>query len=535
MDNLPKDKNQQGEAPAPSGDIFSNVPEAGYEQATQLTPEGNQQEAAYQSAEVPLSAPQGYPTEYIQQETPAEGSPANGQNPPAPPPFIEDKARKFIGIGVAVLLILVIAFGLFAFFKSRSKKPEPPAKITLTYWGLWEDEIIFKQIIDDYQRLHSNITISYSKQDQKQYRERLQATIDRGEGPDLFRFHNTWLPMIIRQLAPVPKTVYTDDDFTKKFYPVVTSDLKASGNYFGIPLSIDGLLLFYNEDILKSANIAVPTTWVDVQNAVSKLTVKENERIVTSAIALGTAENVEHFSDILGLMMLQNGTQPVTSLFSCADSGTNCAVEALTFYHKFAESPNNSWDNTLENSILAFAGGKVAMIFAPSWQVFTIKQLAPNLNFKTAPVPQLPCDRQPCPSVNLASYWVEGVSVKSKNQEAAFDFLKYLSSPETLQKNYTEQSKVRAFGEAYSLVELGKLLTENPYLSAIISQAPTMKSFYGVSRTFDGETGLDTSLLTYLKDAVNSLSQGTSPESALKTADNGFKQVFTRFGLSTAQ
>ena len=149
-------------------------------------------------------------------------------------------------------------------------------------------------------------------------------------------------------------------------------------------MEIDGLVLFYNEDILKGANVDVPTTWIDVQNAVSKITVKEKDNIVTSAIALGTAENIEHFSDILGLMMLQNGTVLTKSLFSCVDtSSTTCAVEALTFYRKFAEEPNNTWDNTLENSIFAFAGGKVAMIIAPTWQALAIKEISPDLNFKT--------------------------------------------------------------------------------------------------------------------------------------------------------
>jgi hypothetical protein len=72
-------------------------------------------------------------------------------------------------------------------------------------------------------------------------------------------------------------------------------------------------------------------------------------------------------------------------------------------------------------------------------------------------------------------------------------------------------------------------------LAPLIAEAPTMKSFYVASRTFDGDTGLDTSMITYLKDAVNSLSSGTSPETALKTVDAGFQQVFARFGLSASQ
>jgi len=240
----------------------------------------------------------------------------------------------------------------------------------------------------------------------------------------------------------------------------------------------------------------------------------------------------------LGLMMLQNGTNLNKSLNSCADtSSTKCTEEALTFYHKFSTLPNNTWDNSLDNSILAFAGGKVAMIFAPSWQAHIINEINPNLKFKTAKVPQLPCNQNPCPEINWASYWVEGVSVKSKNQSQAWLFLKYLTSKSVEEKLYAEQTKIRKlFGEPFSRVDLGASLKDNPYLAPLISMAPNMKSFYLSGRTNDGKTGLNTSLIGYLKDAVNSINdKGVSEETALKTADSGFAEVFKRFNIAPAQ
>ena len=69
-----------------------------------------------------------------------------------------------------------------------------------------------------------------------------------------------------------------------------------------------------------------------------------------------------------------------------------------------------------------------------------------------------------------------------------------------------------------------------------MSMAPNMKSFYLSSRTDDGKTGLNSSLIDYLKNAVNSLKdQGVSEETALKTADSGFAEVFKRFNISPAQ
>ena len=517
MDNSSK-QNQEGS----SGQIFSGDPKSAY------------QEAVFSPSED--SPP---PASFPEQESGQPPPPDEAFTPP--PPFVVDPRRKFLIIALTIVLILTGSFFLLRFLSSRKPNQannEAKTKVSLNYWGLWEEEAVLRPIIDKYQKENPNIEIKYSRQDPTDFRERLQAGIDRGEGPDIFRFHASWMPMMVKYNSPVPKDVMSDEEFKKTFYPVVSKDLQVSGNFYGLPMEIDGLLLYYNSDILGGAGVSVPKTWVDVQNTIPKLTVKEGNRIVTSAIALGTAENIEHFSDILGVMMLQNGTILNKSLFSCTDSKTtDCATEALTFYRKFAAPPNNTWDSSLENSIFAFAGGKVAMIFAPSWQAHVINQINPNLNFKTASLPQLPCNQNPCPEVNWATYWVEGVSIKSKHQKEAWQFLKYLVSKDTQQALYQEETKVRKlFGEPFSRVDLGSSLKDNPYLAPLISMAPMMQSFYLPTRTYDGNTGLNSSLIDYLKNAINSIKdQGVSEETALQTADSGFKEVFKRFNITSAQ
>ena len=508
-----------------SGEIFSGGgKQSAYQEAMQAP------EEELQSAEQPYQQSEQINPEAVQPPSDVSGS----EEGLPPPPFVEDKRKKLLFLAIFIILILLVVLLVGSLIRGKAKKPTEVKKVTLTYWGLWEEPEVVRPVIDEYTAKNQHLTINYVRQDPEQYRERLTAAIDRGEGPDIFRFHNTWLPMLTKQALAVPKEIYADSDYEKIFYPVVLKDLKIGNNYYGIPLEIDGLVLFYNADILEGSNVAVPKTWIDMQNALPKLTVKQDQQIVTAAAALGTAENIEHFSDILAVMMLQNGTNPAKSLFTCADTATtSCAVDTLSFYRKFAQEPNNTWDQTLENSINAFAGGRVAMILAPSWQAIVINTINPDLNFKTAAIPQLPCDRDPCRGVNWASYWVEGVSVKSANQAEAWNFLKFLSQPETMRKLYAEEVKIRKlFGEPYSRVEMGKELSDNPYIAPVIASAPTMQSFYLASRTNDGETGINTSLINYLKNAVNSLEEGGSSETALKTAQAGFEQVFVRFGLA---
>lgn len=436
-----------------------------------------------------------------------------------PPPRAGGSFMKKLLLAVVILgvVALVIVLGRSAFTKIAQ-----PEEISLTYWGLWENDETVRGMIADFEAKNPKIKVQYIKQSPKQYRERLQSAINRGEGPDAFRFHNTWVPMLHNQLAPVPQTVMTAQDFSNTFFQVASNDLVAGSTIYGIPMMIDGLGLYVNQDLLATAGVSAPATWTDVMNMVPKLTVKNGTAIVTSAIALGTTGNVEHFSDILALMFLQNGAN-LTTL-----TGTE-AEQTLVFYRKFADSsdPLFTWSEGMDSSIPAFANGRVAMILAPSWRAHEISLINPKLRFAIVPVPQLPGN-----SVAWASYWVEGVSKGSKYQAQAWEFIKYLTSSTGATLLYSDGAKTRLFGEPYARIDLANTITDDPFTGAYVKQALFARSFPLASRTFDN--GINDKLIKYLEDAVNAMVAGSSPVQVLQTASSGFRQVLSSYGLVTA-
>lgn len=467
----------------------------------------------------------------VGQEQGVQAEPANpfipqGINPQevvaaAPPPPKPGGLPKII---LMIFVVLLLLGGLFLLGKFMLGFISSQKQVTINVWGLWENDSILQSVIADFEAKNPKIKISYAKQLPRQYRERLQAAIARGEGPDVFRFHNTWVSMLKNDLAIVPKTVMTPEQFSSTFYSVASSDLVGGGTaIFGIPMMIDGLGLYYNEDLFAAAGVSPPVTWEDVLAIVPKLTAKSPDNtITTSAIALGTTNNVENFSDIVATMMMQNGAK-------LSDPTGKEAEESLIFYRKFASptDPVYTWNETLDNSIYAFATGKVAMILAPSWRAFDIAQINPALHFKITPIPQLAGN-----TVTWASYWVEGVSAKSKHSSEAWKFISYITGRDAVVKLYTEESKTRLFGEPYARVDLGSTIENDPYAGAYIKQAKTARSFPLASRTFDN--GINDKLIKYLEDALNALSKSASPTDVLQTMAAGFRQVFTTYGLTSA-
>lgn len=392
-------------------------------------------------------------------------------------------------------------------------------KVTLKYWGLWDSATAIDTVIADFKKTNPNIDVQYEKKSLQQYRESLQAQIENGKGPDVFEFHNTWVPMLKKELDLVPQSTLSDNDFKKNFYPTVIADLRNDQKKFvGVPLQIDGLGLYWNEDIFKAAGIfEPPKTWQELAQTAAKLTVRDQQgNIKTSGVALGTAGNVDHFSDILGLMILQNGGDPKAP-------NDKYSADALEYYTSFAKGENHVWDESLPSSTVAFVGNHLAMYFAPSWRASEIRNSQPLLNFKIAPVPQLEGSK-----VSWASYWAEGVSTKSPNKEAAWLFVKYLQEDQTLINLYDQSLKTPGMliGKPYPKVSLADKLLTDPYASAYIQDAPNMRSFPMASRTSDNSLN-DQTIKAY-EDAVNEVLHGTPAQTSLTTTAKNIANIYNR-------
>ncbi|MFH1827046.1 MAG: extracellular solute-binding protein [bacterium] len=472
-------------------------------------PQENQTNILYESTSKPIEHEvKNYDPLSTQDLVPPEGSLSEN--------FMDNKKKYFI-IGGGILTFIILFLLVFKFFFANSNKNQ---EINLTYWGLWEEKEVMQPLIDQYQAKNPNIKVGYVKMNPQDYRNKLLVRSQEGQGPDIYRYHSTWIPQIKEVLTPIPKNIYSVSEFEKTFYPFYKNDLKVGENYYGIPLMVDGLILLYNDKLFKGAGIQnAPTTWEDVINNISKLTVRDKEgNIVTSGIALGTASNIEHFSDILGLFLLQNGAD-LKSLDSEEAAG------ALESYRKFAEAPNNFWDETMPSAIQAFAQEKVAMIIAPSWEILGLLTINPELNLKVIPVPSLPGGDL----ISISSYWVEGVSRSSQTdkQKEAWKFLKYLSSKEVMAKLFELQVSARKIPVASSRVDLGSIQSQNQYLQPIIKQANYYKSLPVISYTFD--KGMNDENNQYLENAINSTINGESYKSALKTAKEGIDQVLNRY------
>ncbi len=451
----------------------------------------------------------------VESAPPPVTSPDSSANPLPTKDLTSKKSFNWLKPLLVIVVLLILGAGGYFWWQNQDSPLAPGQETQITYWGLWEPESVMAGLIEEFEKENPRIKINYTQQNVIDYRQRLQSALASGTGPDIFRIHNTWLPMFINDLAPVPPDLVQSLSLETNYYPVVRESWFSQGNFYGLPLMFDSLALFYNKTIFAENQLSPPQDWDQFRQIANQLTVRdENGRILQAGAAMGAASNVDHWSDILGLMMIQNGAQ------IAGPYGVD-AQQALDFFMVFSRQ-DQVWDETLPNSTRAFAGGKLALFFAPSWRIININELNPDLEFGVVPVPQLP-GRE---AVTWATFWVEGVSVRSEKQAAAWKFLEFLSTKESLERIFKAGSQVHYIGQLYPRIDMADQLKSDPLLAPFIEQGQDAKSWYLSSRTFDN--GINDSIIKYFEDAVNRSLRGADSELET-TVTQGVASILDRY------
>jgi ABC-type glycerol-3-phosphate transport system substrate-binding protein len=329
------------------------------------------------------------------------------------------KGKKiFIWFLVFAAAILVSGCGC----KQKSVKQYD---LQLEVWGLFDDSDVFDEIFETYTKINPNVSrVTYRKFTPETYEKDLIEALASGQGPDIFLISNTWLPKFLDKIYPAPETVLNEQRFRNNFVDVVINNFLYQGKVFAVPLTVDSLGLYYNKDLFNEVGItAPPQTWDEFVEDCKKLSkVSSDGVILQSAVAMGTAYNINRSTDVLGLLMLQNQTQMIDlnsgqAAFDRSANRNGMSVspgaESLKFYTQFARSGGGSpysWNPQMHYSIDAFAEGNLAMMFNYSWHRDTLTAKAPKLNFEVAAVPQLAGN----PAVNYANYWGFAVAGNKK-------------------------------------------------------------------------------------------------------------------------
>ncbi len=205
----------------------------------------------------------------------------------------------------------------------------------------------------------------------------------------------------------------TDEFDLSTYYDGPVDSCTYDGKLYGVPFGSNDLLLYYNEDMLKEAGCEVPATWDELKEVAAACT-KDN----VSGFAHSGLQNDEGTFNFL-LWQWSAGADTY-------DIDSEGGIKGLEFIQDMVDSgamTKESINWTQGDVMNQFISGNLAMMINGTWQVPTMREEAPDLNWNVA---SIPVDEDRVTGLGGENYAV----ISGGNEDGAIEFIKYATDEE---------------------------------------------------------------------------------------------------------
>lgn len=393
--------------------------------------------------------------------------------------------RTQVVLVAVVLFVFVFLIGIFVLFR-RQNANESPLGGQLTIWGVYDSADAFDKVFDEYKKKYPQVDLTYVEKNPTTYEAELINALASPNPPDVFMFHNSWLPKHADKIQPLPPSYFPIEQFTT-FYPTaVVQDFAPDGAIYAFPLYLDTLALYYNQDIFDQKGVPnPPKNWSEFQKLIPRIRQVNplTSRVEKAAAAIGGSNrSINRMADLLSLLMIQTGTKMVSDDFGAAEFSSPQGLQALDFYIDFANpaSPYYTWSDAFSYSLDAFAQGDAAMMFNYQYQANSLKEKNPFLNFRIVPMLQ---PEGATETVNYANYWGLAVGLETDAPRSAWNFVMSIATDPEVAPKYLEVT-----GHPPAPRALIEKNLNHPDFGVFARQALTARTWPQIDNAFIDET-----------------------------------------------
>lgn len=401
---------------------------------------------------------------------------------------------------------------------------------TVTFWqqkfedyqGVW-----FKKYVDAFNKSQDKVHVDYQVIPADTWAQKLQAAQAAGKQPDIAttNYGNIAAGVVNGQFAALDD--YMPAESFSDIKENVASFVTIDGKHYAYPMLVEpSTVLYYNTDLVKAAGLdpdSPPTSWAELVDWSTKLTSGD----VKGMTIASTAPDLGWSS--WGLQYNACGHLPINDDWSKADATDPCFDKLLEFYKTLYQGnliPQQPKVGYADGS--PYGAGEVAMMAGGSWVIGQLKNDFPDMLAKTmvAPFPSIDGD-QTKPTATLGG-WTLTLDSKSKNPQAAADFIQYLLAGDPA--IMSDFFKAAGYSKYTVRTSVDEALASDPDASA----DPFMKIIsdkvvaYGKQ-----EPGYPWDVALAFGTAIESAMKGTDTvEGSLATADAAINDVIAKQGLA---
>jgi len=297
---------------------------------------------------------------------------------------------------------------------------EVSGTVELSGWASSPEETrLLRQVITDFEAQYPNIKVQYNPIS-GDYPAAMLAKFSARRPPDVFYVDSNVIPDWIQQGVLEPLDGYIEDgDFdTGAFFPSLLDAFKGpDGQQYGLPKDWSPLGIFTNDQLLQDAGVEPPSTWDELRSAAEQL-----EGKVPGGKPLCLSPD---WARLLAFVY-QNGGSFLNDDKTEATINSPEAKEAVEFYVGLVQDGLAAPPDQLGAGWCGEALGKgvAAIVVEGNWLVPFMESTFPDVAYTISPLVRGEEDG------NLAFTVSYSIGADSKNKEAAWVLLSYLTGPE---------------------------------------------------------------------------------------------------------
>lgn len=291
----------------------------------------------------------------------------------------------------------------------------------ITLWYYWENEQhqeILNKMVEEYNSMQTASVVKAKYVPFADFKKQLSIGATAAELPDMVIIdgpdHASYATMGIFA------------DLTGKidlsgYYDGPVNSCSLDGKLYGVPFGSNCLGLYYNEDMLTAAGATVPATWDELRETAKKLT-KDN----VSGLAFCSLQNEEGTFNFSPWLWSTGATS--------YDINNEKGIKALDFVSSLVKDGSMSKEaiNWTQGDVMnQFISGNVAMMVNGPWQIPTMREQAPDLNWNVTLIPK---DAEYASVLGGENFGI----IDNENTDASLDFIKFVTSEEKT-KSYIDK------------------------------------------------------------------------------------------------
>ena len=322
-------------------------------------------------------------------------------------------------------------------------------------------------------------------------------------------------------VTPIDDFIRTDDDkaWLKSFFPAFMLNSQTAGKTWGVPFQRSTIVLYWNKDLFKEAGLdpdVPPATWAEQVTFAQKLTKLDASGASQWGIQVPSSGFpywlFQGFTTQAGtVLMNEEGNR---SFYDRAE-----VVEALTYWvdlsrkHKVHPTGIVEWGTTPKD----FFEKKAAMIWTTTGNLTNVRN---NAKFPFG-VAMLPAGKRRGSPTGGGNFYISR-KAPAAQQEAAFKFMRWITSPERAAQWCVDTGYVAVRPDAFETAALKQYVTDFPAAAVARDQLQ-----YAVAELSTHENQRVTKALN---DGLQAALTGTkSPEQAMKDSQAEAERILSRY------